>query len=73
MKVGLWIGPAGCHTLRFDEVDAGDIAHLMRSVGYHQPVQVSDYRRNILGTWQAGELRDAAELCVLTEGHRREV
>ena len=74
MKVGLWIGPAGCHTLRFDEVDVDDLAVLMRVVSYHQAVQVSDYRRNILGIWQAGELREAAaELRTLTEDHRREV
>jgi hypothetical protein len=59
-ECGLVDGPAGCHTLRFDEVNADDIARLMRGVGYRQAVQLTDYLRNILGTWQAGELRHAA-------------
>jgi len=69
MKVGLWIGLSGSHTLRFDEADINDIASVMRAVSYRQPVQVSDHNRNILGTWRAGELRDAAtELSRLTRG-----
>ena len=59
MKIGLWIGLSGSHTLWFDEVDVDHIASLMRAVSYRQQVQVSDYHRNILGTWHAGELRDA--------------
>ena len=60
MKVSLWLGPGGLNTLRFDEMELSEIADLMRSVGYRQKVQVSDHRRNIIGTWQAGELREAA-------------
>ena len=60
MKVSLWLGPGGLHTLRFDEMDLDDIASLMRAVPYRQKIRLSDFRRNILGTWQAGELRDAA-------------
>jgi hypothetical protein len=67
MKASLWMAPAGLHTLRFDELDLDGFARLMRAVSYRQKVQVCDHRRHILGTWQAGELRDpAAELAWLT-------
>ena len=67
MKVSLWLGPGGLHTLRFDETDLDDIAKVMRAVPFRQKVLLSDFNRNILGTWQAGELRDAAaELARLT-------
>jgi hypothetical protein len=60
MKASLWLGPGGLHTLRFDEMDLDDIAKVMRAVPFRQKVQLSDFCRNILGTWQAGELRNAA-------------
>jgi hypothetical protein len=60
MKASLWLLPGGRHTLRFDEIEVSEIARLMQGVSFHLPVQVCDHRRNILGIWQAGELRDAA-------------
>lgn len=60
MKASLWLMPGGTHTLRFDEIELDQIAALMRVVSFRQKVQVCDSRRNILGVWQAGELRDAA-------------
>jgi hypothetical protein len=60
MKVSLWLGPAGLNTLRLDEIEVSEIAGLMRAISFRQKVQVSDHRRNILGMWQAGELREAA-------------
>ena len=60
MRTSLWLGPAGRHTLRFDDVDLDDIARLMNAIHYRQKVQITDHRRNIVGTWQAGELRGAA-------------
>lgn len=69
MKVSLWLGPSERHVLRFDDIDIEDIARLMQAVTRHQPVQLSDYQRNILGTWEAGDLRDAsAELVRVTRG-----
>ena len=67
MKASLWLGPNGRHTVRFDEVELEEVARLMKAASYRQKVQVCDYGRNILGTWLAGELRDAAtELARLT-------
>ena len=67
MKVSLWLSPVGAHTLRFDDLDLDGIARLMTAVPYRQRVQITDSRRNILGVWQAGELRQsAAELAHLT-------
>ena len=60
MKASLWLGPAGQHTLRFDELELDEVARLMQAVTRHQKVQVTDHKRNILGIWQANELRDAA-------------
>ncbi len=60
MKASLWLTPGGPHTLRFDEIELDEIAALMPVVSCRQKVQVCDHRRNILGVWQAGELRDAA-------------
>ena len=60
MKASLWLAPGGRHTLRFDEIELDQIAAIMRAVSCRQKVQVCDHRRNILGVWQAGELRDAA-------------
>jgi len=70
MKVSLWFGPTGRHTLRFDEIELAEIASLMRTISTRHPVQINDFRRNILGTWRAGELRDAAaELARLERCH----
>lgn len=60
MKVSLWLGPNDRHLLRFDDLDLEDVARLMQAVGRRQAVQISDYHRNILGTWEAGDLRDAS-------------
>ena len=71
MKVSLWLGPGNRHTLRFDEVELDEIAGLMRFVAYNQRVQVSDLHRNILGQWEARDLRQAsAELASLEREHR---
>ena len=60
MKASLWLMPGGPHTLRFDEIELDEVAALMQAVSRRQKVQVCDRGRNILGVWQAGELRDAA-------------
>ena len=61
MKVSLWFGPAGRHTLRFDEIELAEISSLMQAISARHPVQINDFRRNTLGTWRAGELRGAAD------------
>ena len=61
MKVSLWFGPMGRHTLRFDEIELAEISSLMQAISARRPVQINDFRRNILGTWRAGELREAAD------------
>ena len=67
MKVSLWLSPVGAHTLRFDDLDLESIARMMIAVPYRQRVQITDSPRNILGVWQAGELREgAAELARVT-------
>ena len=60
MKVSLWLSPVGAHTLRFDDLDLEGIARVMTAVPYRHRVQINDSRRNILGVWQAGELRESA-------------
>ena len=60
MKASLWLMPGGPHTLRFDEIELDEVAALMRAVSHRKKVQVCDSGRNILGVWEAGELRDAA-------------
>jgi hypothetical protein len=60
MKISLSLSPVGAHTLRFDDIDLDGIARLMTAVGYCKRVQINDSRRNILGIWQAGELRQSA-------------
>ena len=68
MKASLWLGPSGFHTLRFDELVLDEVASLVRAIRYRQKVRICDHRRNILGTWEAGELRDAAvELAPLNQ------
>jgi len=67
VKVSLCLGPNASHTLRFDEAELDDIVALMRAIPFRQAVRISDFRRNILGTWRAGELRDAvAQLSILS-------
>ena len=61
MKVSLWFGPTGRHTLRFDEIELAEISSLMQAITVRQPVQINDFRRNILGTWRACEVRGAAD------------
>ena len=71
MKISLWLTPVGGHTLRFDDIDLEGIARLMTAVPYRHRVQINDSRRNILGIWQAGELRQsAAELARITGSDR---
>ena len=60
MKASLWLMPGGPHMLRFDQIERDEVAALMHAVSCRQKVQVCDSRRNILGVWRAGELRDAA-------------
>ena len=67
MKVSLWFGPRGRHTLRFDEIELAEISSLMQAISARHPVQISDFRRNILGIWRAGELREAADELVRLE------
>jgi hypothetical protein len=62
VKVSLYLGPGARHTLRFDELNLSEIADLMQAIRAGEKVQISDFRRNIIGTWQARELRAAAEL-----------
>jgi len=42
----------------------------MQAISSRHPVQINDFRRNILGIWRAGELREAAdELAQLEQCH----
>lgn len=61
MKVSLWFGPTGRHTLRFDEIELAEISSLMQAISARQRVQINDFRRNILGIWRVAELREAAD------------